>query len=180
MMSKIFFTSDTHFYHANILKFCSGTRKYNNIEEHNESLIAIWNERVKPNDVVYHLGDVAFANVNNTLNILNRLQGNINLIIGNHDKKLVKNAEFRKKFSSISHYQELKINGYNVVLFHFPIESWDRKHHGSIHLHGHTHSDEHHNYNNQIENRMDVGVDANPFNAPFTFEEVINTINTNG
>lgn len=53
--AKVFFTSDTHFTHANIIRFCS--RPFKNVEEMDETMIANWNRVVGENDIVFHLGD---------------------------------------------------------------------------------------------------------------------------
>ena len=77
---NVFFTSDTHFGHKNLLKIGKG-RPFDTIEEHDEALIENWNKVVKPNDLVYHLGDVAMATDANRLReIFKRLKGNIHLI----------------------------------------------------------------------------------------------------
>jgi calcineurin-like phosphoesterase family protein len=79
---KIFFTSDNHFGHKNIIKYCK--RPFNSVKEMNEALIQKWNEVVSPEDTVYHLGDFAFGEIDD---ILPRLNGKIILIRGNHDRK---------------------------------------------------------------------------------------------
>lgn len=80
-----FFTSDTHFGHANIIRFCK--RPFENVEEMNEVLIENWNKVVSDDDTVFHLGDFAFGGSNVWKEIIPRLKGHINLIIGNHDRK---------------------------------------------------------------------------------------------
>jgi len=78
----IWFTSDTHFYHKNIIKFTN--RPWNTVEEMNNALINNWNEVVKPNDTVFHLGDFAFTSNGNWKKLINELNGKIYLILGNH------------------------------------------------------------------------------------------------
>src|SRR6478735_3720332 len=87
-MNDIFFWSDTHFWHTNILKH-QPNRKYSSIEEMNEVLIAIWNETVKNNDTVYFLGDFAMGRFAQAAEIFARLNGNIHLVRGNHDDKKI-------------------------------------------------------------------------------------------
>ena len=82
---RVFFTSDTHFYHANIINFCG--RPFKNVEVMNETLIANWNSVVGPDDIVFHLGDFCLGGSAEWTNILNRLNGKIYLIVGNHDIK---------------------------------------------------------------------------------------------
>lgn len=78
------FTSDTHFYHTNIIKYCD--RPFSDVNEMNEKIIRNWNERVMPNDLVFHLGDFGlFKRDKRPESVLNRLNGRIYLIRGNHD-----------------------------------------------------------------------------------------------
>jgi len=81
-MSKIFFTSDTHFWHANIIKFCQ--RPFADVNEMNEKMIANWNAVVGPDDIIYHLGDFSMAARPVELYVP-RLMGSIHLVMGNHD-----------------------------------------------------------------------------------------------
>ena len=75
---KIFFTSDTHFYHSNIIKFCN--RPFNDKHDMNEELISQWNSIVSDTDEVYHLGDFSLGTSKLTEEILNTLKGRIHLI----------------------------------------------------------------------------------------------------
>lgn len=166
----IYFTSDTHFGHRNILKYCSGTRNFKTIEEHDEALVALWNKTVDPGSRVYHLGDFGFGSRDYLVSIINRLNGHKHFIRGNHDKSF----PFR-----MSDYLEIKVPDaemdikQNIMLFHYPIAIWNKRHHGSWQLHGHCHgtfpSDDFHA-------RLDVGIDkaveilGEP--RPFSYEEV--------
>ncbi len=86
----IFFTADTHFGHANILKLCN--RPFNTIEEMNETMICKWNSRVSGNDTVYIVGDMFFR-CSDAETILKRLKGKKRLIIGNHDSSWVNKVD---------------------------------------------------------------------------------------
>src|ERR1700690_1001792 len=137
----IWFCSDLHFFHKNIILYSN--RPYSSVEEMNESLIKNWNAMVKPEDSVWHLGDFAFCKYPELKNILRRLNGNKNFIMGNHDKVIEENWDDllnSKLLNSIQYYKELKYEGQMFVLFHYPIASWNKKHHGAIHLHGHCHA----------------------------------------
>ena len=79
----IWVTSDTHFNHANIIKYCN--RPFSSVEEMNETIIANWNKVVSERDIVYHLGDFALGDKSLIPNILRRLNGCIKVIMGNHD-----------------------------------------------------------------------------------------------
>lgn len=108
-------------------------------------------------DTVYHLGDYgAFKNKRDTiasLKLIDRLNGKIHLITGNHDKRLLK--EHTNEFRSIQPYAMLSAGNKPIILFHYPIHSWASKNYGAIHLHGHSHGK-----TEQIKNRIDVGVDC--------------------
>jgi len=110
----------------------------------NETLINNWNSVVGKNDLVYHLGDLAFASANKIREIVERLNGNIHLIPGNHEKwKVLKNM--KDLFVGIDNYKEInyQYNGetYHICMFHHPISPncWNRSHYDSIHAHGHSH-----------------------------------------
>ena len=165
-------TSDNHFFHKKIIQYCKRSRPFDTIEDMNEHMVTVWNDRVKPGDNVYHCGDLSFGTHEKTNSILSRLNGNIHLILGNHDK--VFHGELRNHLTEITAYKELPTQKYGVpiVMFHFPIESWNRKDYGSIHLHGHLHSSSGHHPCEIIENRMDIGVDAHPDCAPFSWDEI--------
>jgi calcineurin-like phosphoesterase family protein len=156
------FVADTHFSHEAILGYCN--RPWVSIEDMNHHLIENWNKVVKPTDTVFHLGDVIFKVTEKEGNdILNKLNGNIVLIRGNHDRFI---ETYSKRFSAIIDYAELKIiNGpsnYNIYcLMHYPIFSWNRQRHGSYMIHGHCHGTN--NVNNQDCLRYDVGVDINGY-----------------
>lgn len=78
-----FFTSDTHFGHANIIKLCN--RPFKDVEEMNEKLIENWNKVVSEDGTVFHLGDFAFGGSGLWNSVIPRLNGQIYLIIGNHE-----------------------------------------------------------------------------------------------
>src|SRR5271154_3529851 len=83
-MMSIYFTSDLHFGHANIIKYCK--RPYNSIGHMDESLIANWNKRVNDNDQIYCLGDFGIGSEEEMQTIFDRLPGTKFLVAGNHDK----------------------------------------------------------------------------------------------
>jgi calcineurin-like phosphoesterase family protein len=167
-MKNIWFTSDTHFYHRNILKFCPNTREGADSEEMTELMIQRWNEKVKPHDRIYHLGDFSFANHQRTLQLLLRLNGQIHLIQGNHDH-VIDNNDIRSQFVDIKAYKEIKVGTEKICMFHFPMYEWNRMHHGAWQLHGHTHGEV------QIEGKsLDVGIDGPVTKgmSPVHFDEV--------
>lgn len=132
-----FYTSDTHFYHSNIIKYCN--RPFSSVEEMNEKMIANWNEVVNPGDTVYHLGDFAFCTSDRAISLLNRLNGRKVLITGNHEKTIIASEEARNKFERIYQYKEVKDGSEFLVLLHYGMRVWNKSHHGAIHLYGHSH-----------------------------------------
>lgn len=166
-----FYTSDTHFNHDTIRRYCS--RIYGSVEEMNESLIRNWNAIVKPEDTVYHLGDFGFGKVEQLWRIRQRLHGNICLITGNHDR-LVGDSAFDRMFGFVMPYYEQKIEDeemdhrQTIVMCHYAFEVWNKRHFGSWHLHGHSHGTLH---SPDYQARLDVGVDSNGM-APLSYDEV--------
>lgn len=169
----IYFCSDTHLGHFNICRYCD--RPFDTIEEHDETLVNNWNTVVDKKDTVYHLGDLAFLRGRNKTkklaDLCNSLNGKKYLILGNHDreKQIVKAGI---DFEILGHYYDLTIQDpemgkTSVVLCHYPIERWNKKHFGSIHLHGHSHN----TLKSEGVARMDVGVDAHEY-FPISFEEI--------
>ena len=169
-----YYTSDLHLNHRNILLY--ENRPFRSVEEMNEALIENWNRCVKQNDEVYILGDFCFDNSGELANrFLKRLNGKKYLIIGNHDSFLKAKAFDKSAFEWIRHYAEIHDEGHSVILFHYPIAVWNKKHHNSIHLYGHIHSNtqDHHPMTYALGNAFNVGVDVCDF-EPKTLKEIIN------
>lgn len=138
---KTYITSDLHFGHANIMRFCPESRaRYNgDVDYMNEAMVAEWNAIVTPDDTVYILGDVAFLPTARAVNYMQRLNGTKILVEGNHDRKALHDPVFRSCFKEVHKYLDINYNGTKVVMFHYPIAEWDQMHRGSVHLHGHLH-----------------------------------------
>ncbi|WLF84533.1 phosphoesterase [Moraxella sp. ZY210820] len=148
-MSKIFFTSDLHFSHRNIAKFCPHTRPQGDIDTLDRYMIDVWNDTVGVDDIVYNLGDLSFSHdLKRITKVLSQLNGEHHLIFGNHDDiiqnhldKLLNTQKHDGKplLSSAQSYLKLKIEKQTLILFHYPIAEWDGCHKGYYHLHGHIH-----------------------------------------
>ena len=164
----IFFTSDTHFGHKNILHLGHG-RPFSSIEEHDEELIKRWNSVVTPQDTVYHLGDVGFCKPQRIVEIFNRLNGTIHILRGNHDDTEV--GIYATNVAAISDYKELRHNGQMIVLCHYPILEWNGAYKGAWHLHGHTHGSLHPDFVDHSVPRLDVAVDCWDF-TPASVEQI--------
>ena len=148
-MQKVFFTSDLHFGHANVIRFDG--RPFETVEEMNEELIKRWNNKVSPGDLVYVLGDFVWkAAANYLVDILKRLNGQIILIAGNHDTHIVKNGKAKKMFAAIKHYDDICVTLENgetrrCILSHYFMPLYNGHYYNAIHLHGHSHNTEEHN-----------------------------------
>ncbi len=130
-MNNIFVTSDPHYGHANIIRYCN--RPFINVEEMNYSLINNWNSVVDDNDTVIVNGDFMFYK--NDTGIFNRLKGKKILVKGNHDKKAV----FSLGWESMHDIYDFSYLGKHFVMCHYPLYEWNNRGHGSLHLYGHIH-----------------------------------------
>ncbi|MFC1638981.1 phosphoesterase [Patescibacteria group bacterium] len=136
-MSDIWFISDTHFSHGNIIKYCS--RPYADAQEMDEALIANWNAFVKPDDAIYHLGDFAFWRqpLSAYTAVFDRLNGRKHLVLGNHDDWRVMS---RLGWVWVRYVHELYLGRRSSIwLSHYAHRVWPKSHHGSWHVFGHSH-----------------------------------------
>lgn len=168
---KVWFISDTHFSHPNVVRYSN--RPFADAREMDDTIVAGWRERVAPDDLVYHLGDFSFGKSERTKEIMAQLTGQIHLVLGNHDTSL--KPKVLELFASVQNYVELFFPWANerVVLQHYPIERWNRRHHGAWHLHGHSHGTR-----PAIPGRLDVGVDGHgsrlaPHFHPILWDDVL-------
>lgn len=135
-MAEKWFISDTHFFHANIIKYCQ--RPFATAEHMNEHMIEHWNKLVKPQDNVYHLGDVGmgFKGEDGKLAaLLMRLNGHKRLIVGNHDN--LKSPALQNNFEKIELWKGWKDEGFTCV--HIPLEIAQLRD-GDVCVHGHIHN----------------------------------------
>lgn len=160
----VYVISDTHFGHKNILNY--GRKQFSSLEEMDGLMIGNWNNSVKPEDTVWHLGDFAFRN---HLHYIQSLNGKIILVRGNHDKfsKRVE-AGFAKVYDIFQGRLTGDKESPNFCLLHYPLVTWPKKAYGCIHLFGHVHG----GYLRPGENALDVGVDVHGF-RPLPLEEAI-------
>ena len=164
LKGKIYVSSDLHFFHANVIKFCPDTRPWSTVEEMNEGLISHWNEVVCEDDIVLHLGDFSFGNADQTRAILDRLNGNIVHLYGNHSKAL-RNSLNVEGFD----YLEFTYNKTHITCNHYAQRVWNRSHYGSLCLYGHSHGSL-----EGVGRSMDVGWDAH--GRLLTLDEVVATL----
>jgi calcineurin-like phosphoesterase family protein len=157
-------TGDTHFGHQKMVD----TRGFSSKEEMDEEMIRRWNEVVKPEDMVYHLGDFAFNKKHQYY--LDKLNGHIHLIMGNHDEDFSNSYMNKLSFVSVSSMKYIRHGDHKIHLLHYPMESWRKSHHGSFHFHGHTHGS-----TKPRGRRIDAGVDCWDL-RPVSFDMLIDKL----
>jgi calcineurin-like phosphoesterase family protein len=161
----IYFTSDQHYGHQNIIKFCH--RPFKDRDEMDEQMIANHNTLVTDEDIVYHLGDFAF--IDPPL-YLARLKGREHhLILGNHDYNRKTKLYL---FTSVQDVLYLRYEGIRFFLSHYAHRTWRNSSHGSFQLYGHSHGNL-----SEMGRSMDVGVDAHSF-CPISIDKVIERLST--
>lgn len=182
-MPAVFLVSDTHFGHAGVCRFTRNDgvtklRPWDNPEEMDEAMIEAWNDRVRPNDKVYHLGDVVINR--RAMKTLARLNGDKVLIRGNHD--IFRDDEYRQYFRELRAYHVM--NG--MILSHIPIHSESLGRFG-VNIHGHLHANRVMlpGFNGKATDIVDVRyhcvcVEQTPDFAPILFEDVIKRIEAEG
>jgi len=169
----IYFTSDTHFGHANIIRYCN--RPFTSLEAMDQALIEAINERVGPEDTLYHLGDFSFrAGDPDRYRAALRCK-NIVLILGNHDPR-TKDGRPKEKFAAlfkdVRDLMRIEVEHEGVertiVLCHYALRVWEKSHHGAWHLFGHSHGSL---ADDLSALSCDVGVDANAF-RPLSVDDI--------
>lgn len=146
---RLFFTSDLHFGHRNVIGFCN--RPYSNEKEMGENLIQNWNNTINENDIVFVLGDVFWFNDSRSIKkILNQLKGEIYIVPGNHDDF---NSYHRVDDPRIHICQDVvalwvdseddrwtMVKNYEIWLSHYPMMTWPHRENKAYQLFGHIHS----------------------------------------
>ena len=181
-MPSVFLVSDTHFGHKGVCHFTRNDgvtklRPFDTPEEMDEFMVEAWNAKVRPNDKVYHLGDVVINR--RALKIMSRLNGDKVLIRGNHD--IFPDTEYREYFRELRAYHVM--NG--MILSHIPVHPESLGRFG-VNIHGHTHANRVMRdlavcgRDNVIDTRYHcVCVEQTDF-APILFEDVIERIRAEG
>ena len=192
MTQKTFFTSDIHFGHANAISYCqrpfgtederkrwndktnpvSAERKAELVAEMDEAMLKAINDTVGPRDFLYILGDVSFAKPEYTKQMIKRMNGIKILVWGNHDQVIRSNSEIRDLFHETHELLDrtFVVDGKRtkIVMCHYAMKVWNKSHHNSIHLFGHSHG----TMPDDGSRSMDVGVDAVGM-RPISLEEVM-------
>lgn len=169
----IYFTSDNHFGHANILRLCG--RPFADVQEMDAFMESAWNSTVRPQDEVYVLGDLMFRTAADPASLLSRLNGKKHLIVGNHDPSWMKKTDVDRFFVSVSALETLRIDRVPIVLCHYPMLEWDGYYAGAYHVFGHIHNKTDQLYFPLIaanDRMLNAGVDVNGF-RPVLFPELV-------
>lgn len=133
VQNKIWITSDTHFHHRNIIKYEAESRPFKDRDEMDAELVKRWNAVVGPSDVVFHLGDFAFAGRNYISSIAHQLNGRKILLLGNHDRENMIDW-ISCGFDSV-HERPFVLDG-RFILSHEPLDSIPD---GMVNIYGHVH-----------------------------------------
>lgn len=169
----IWLTSDLHFNHINILKYEAETRPFATLDEMNETIIKNWNDRVKPEDTVYVLGDLIMGQLEAGRKCIERLNGKIILIRGNHDtpKRL---EMFKEMGIEVHDVYYLPYKGRYFILCHFPIASPEfinmviKDNSEVVNLYGHIHHNAPKGY---VNGTYHVGMDTNDL-CPISIQQI--------
>jgi calcineurin-like phosphoesterase family protein len=165
-----FFTSDHHFGHGGARGLFR--RPFASTAEMDAAMVAHWNEIVRPDDEVWHLGDFAVRQpAARVAELLAALTGEKHLIAGNNDGAATTGAP---GWASVRAYAELEVDGARLVLCHYPLRSWHRMARGALDLHGHSHG-----RLAPLPRQVDVGVDLWDF-RPITLAEIRAHLRTRG
>jgi len=180
-IDRIWVTSDTHASHINITR---GTtqwgangefklRDFDTPDEMTQMMADNFNSVIPDDGILFHLGDWSFAGEQNIERFRKMLDvKEIHLITGNHDHH-IERGNWEQLFASRQKYLELEIGKINLILFHFPIASWNNIRKGSFHLHGHQHFQDDVRFGNG--KMMDVGVDGNNL-FPYKLTDVLSLL----
>jgi len=197
---NIWLTSDTHWGHAGICRGAThwrsadengdkqipldAVRDFDTVDDMNEAIVENINDCVKENDTLFHLGDWSFDGFESIEEFRRKINcKNIHLILGNHDHHIKNNKRnIRSLFSSVDNYQELmwgsNKKNKKLMLFHYPIISWEHMGRGAYMLHGHQHLKGDLRFGDG--RRMDVGIDGNPEFRPYHIDEIIGIFKDKG
>lgn len=192
---KVWFTSDLHYFHDNVIKY---SYRPTTKEQQTEWITKQMNDNIGEDDIVYHLGDFTFSgpkNIEKVREVLKQLKGHWRFILGNHDNESML-RELIKEFPQhevLGHYQEIKYNKTKFVLCHFPFKTWNCSSHGSVNIHGHCHGEltKRHFKNKFVRNlatmfgfdkrkqpinQIDVGIDSIDGFKPIEIDDLIKFI----
>jgi len=166
------YISDLHFGHQSAIRF--DHRPFFDVEEMDNAMIYLWNNRVDKNDNVYIIGDFALHNEKPYSWYLKQLKGQKHLLVGNHDRKLLKDSEAMSYFVSVDHYLEVTDEKKRIILTHYPIAEWNGFHRGSYQVYAHIHNSvgETYQYMKKFDTALNAAACLNNY-TPVSFNELV-------
>jgi calcineurin-like phosphoesterase family protein len=162
-VNQVFLTSDTHYGHRNICLATTewesphneGCRKFETLEEMNETIVDSINQSVKSNDLLIHCGDWSFGGEPNIAEFRYRINcENVILLQGNHDHKITQNHVYEGLFTEFTQIGFYSVQGLRFVCAHYPMSIWHQSHHDVPLFYGHVHG----SFAN-VGKSLDVGID---------------------
>ena len=151
---NMYVTSDLHFNHKSILKFCASTRPFADLDDMKACIVDEINNLCNPLDTLYHLGDLYFGkSLEELREILSQIKCRLHFIRGNHDHS--NHVKVMEEFGLVDDYIEYNHNGTFIIMSHYPMTYWNKSHYGSVHLFAHMHG----SYQSPGRS-IDVGYDA--------------------
>lgn len=166
------YMSDHHLGHANIIKHCN--RPFRSVEEMDEVILRNHNEVTETTDDVYLGGDLMYK-CSDPLKYLKQMKGKKHLVIGNHDKWILKDRDIRRQFVEIDKTIRVYEGNVCIELCHYPMVEWDGYFQGVLHFYGHIHNNDKNVANKimkTIKNAYSIGADDLGF-TPRTFKEIV-------
>jgi calcineurin-like phosphoesterase family protein len=149
----LFFISDLHFDHANIIDYCD--RPFESVEEMNAALVRSWNDVVSDEDVVLYLGDFGWWDVENIRSFASRLNGSMALVRGNHDEFGVEDVPF-----PVLDSYSVSVGGYQFYCSHYPEDVPEEANWWNVHGHVHNNNLETYPFINPEANRVNVSCEV--------------------
>ncbi len=172
---RVFFTSDTHFFHDGIIRHAD--RPFADVGQMNEALICNWNRVVPRNGIVFHLGDFCMGEEEQWNEVLDRLKGEIYLVFGNHDRRMLQHPVMRR-FAAMDNEMQVMVGGQELIMNHYPMLVFGGRHTKVWQLFGHVHTIPEGSrilspdrMDMLLPTQYDVGVDNNMF-TPVSFEKL--------
>lgn len=169
-INNLFFTSDSHFHHKNVIEYCN--RPFKTVEEMDSTLIKNWNSVVGENDVIFNLGDFCFGSKKSWVYLNENLNGIKYLAAGNHDSNITPD-----NYVDVQHMFNIRVvekDGaeQRITVCHYPMVSWYQSHRGAWQLFGHHHGGLSNKGDLTVRStQLDVGVDVHNY-YPISYGEV--------
>lgn len=166
-----YYIADCHFGDEEVIRFSH--RPFSTVEEMDETMIARWNRTVKVSDEVYIIGDLIHRCLEPE-KYLERLNGHLHLILGNHDRCIEENPSLHRYFEEITTYAVVYDHHHRLVLFHYPMLEWDGYYYGTWHLYGHIHNHPSltQERTKELPKALNCGADVVGY-CPRTFDELV-------